>query len=186
MKSHILAMALMCASTWADAQEFSVLLPAKSSITFVSRQMGVPVNGKFGKFSARIAFDPDKTAANQAHVDIDMASIDAGSDDANGEVKGKEWFSIKEYPLAQFESSGFKALGGGRYEAAGKLTIRNVTRNVVIPFTARIEGGTAMLEGGLAISRQVFAIGSGAWADTSIVADEVQLRFRVVLGQPGK
>ena len=178
MKKLLMVISMLFGIAVAHAEEFSVLQPARSGVSFISKQMGVPVNGKFGRFNAQIAFDPNKTANGKARIDIDMASIDAGSEDANDEVKGKDWFNIKEFPTARFESTGIKNIGGGRYEASGKMTIKNVTRNVNAPFTVKVEGETALVEGGIQISRQQFGIGTGEWADESTVADAVQLHFK--------
>ena len=168
------------------AAEFNQIQAAKSSITFVSRQMGSPVEGKFGKFSASISFDPNNLAAGKAHIEIDMANIDAGSSDANDEVKGKDWFNIKQYPTARFDSTGIKAMADGRYEASGKMTIKGITRNVTVPFTAKLENNLATLDGGMTILRLQYGVGAGEWADPDTVADEVQLRFRFVLGTAKK
>lgn len=180
MKKLIVS-SLLAAALIAQAAEFNALQPAKSGISFVSKQMGVPVEGKFGRFSAQIAFDPDKPAGGRARIDIEMASIDAGSAEANEEVKGKDWFNIKAFPSASFESSALRAAGAGRFEAVGKLTIKNVSRNVTVPFSFKPAGDTAVVEGSIPISRKQFGIGTGEWADEETVADEVQLRFKFVV-----
>ncbi len=186
MKKYLIAALVLAGSLLAQAEEYNTIQAAKSGVAFVSKQMGVAVNGKFSKFNAQISFDAARLANSKARIDIDMASIDAGSEEANDEVKGKDWFDIKTYPTARFESTGIKALGGNRYEASGKLTIRNVTRNVTVPFTVRNEGDSTLLEGGLQILRQQFGIGTGEWADVSTVADEVQLRFKFTLAAAKK
>jgi len=167
------------------AAEFTVVQAEKSSISFVAKQMGVPSEGRFGKFSARIAFDPASPERGRAQIDVDLASINAGSAEANDEVKGKAWFNVREYPAATFVASSLKALGGNggiaRYEAAGKMTIKGRTRDVVAPFTAKIEGRGIVLDGSIPIQRLQYAIGEGAWADTATVADEVQVRFHFTL-----
>lgn len=178
----LMVTAVLSAALLVQAAEYTTLLPAKSGISFVSRQMGVPVDGKFARFSAQIAFDPEKPATGRARIDIDMGSIDAGSAEANEEVKGKDWFNIKAYPQASFESTGIRSAGAGRFEAAGKLTIKNVTRNVAVPFSFRKDGDTAIVEGTIPISRKQFGIGTGEWADEETVADEVQLRFKLNVG----
>jgi polyisoprenoid-binding protein YceI len=165
-------------ATGALAAEFNAVQPAGSAVTFVSRQMGVPVPGGFGKFSAQIAFDPAKPEAGKAQITVDLASIDAGSEEANDEVKGKTWFNIREYPTATFVSSGVRSLGGGRYEARGKMTIKGRSAEIVAPFTARPTGAALNVEGELPISRKQYGIGEGSWSDPSVVADEVQIRFR--------
>ncbi|MEK9953225.1 MAG: YceI family protein, partial [Curvibacter sp.] len=50
------------------------LLPAQSEIVFVSKQMGVPVEGRFKKFDAQIAFDPAKLAASKIAFTVDTGS----------------------------------------------------------------------------------------------------------------
>jgi len=164
-----------------SASEFSVVQPGKSSIVFVSKQMGVPSEGRFNKFAAQIAFDPARPELGRAQIDVDLASIDAGSSDANEEVKGKDWFNTREFPAAKFVASSLKSLGGGRYEAAGKMTIKGKTRDVVAPFSARVDGNAVVLDGSIPILRLQYGVGAGAWSDTATVADDVQVRFRLTL-----
>lgn len=165
----------------ASAATFSTPIANKSSVTFVSRQMGVAVNGGFGKFSSQISFDPVRPESGKARIDVMLASIDAGSGEANDEVKGKAWFNAKEYPVATFVSGSLKPLGGNRYQATGKLSIKGKSRDVVVPFTATPAGFTLVLDGAIPISRAAYGIGEGAWADPSVVADEVQVRFHFTL-----
>jgi polyisoprenoid-binding protein YceI len=155
---------------------------AKSQIAFTATQMNIPAEGKFGKFTANIVWDAAKPDTARADVVIDVASIDLGLDDVNHEVHGKDWFDVKANPQARFVSSGVKALGGGRFEAAGKLTIKGRTRDVVAPFAVKSDGAALVFEGVLPIKRLQFGIGEGSWSDTSTVADEVQIKFRIVAG----
>jgi polyisoprenoid-binding protein YceI len=164
----------------AQAAEFGVVQAGRSAVTFVSKQMGVPVDGKFARFTTRIAFDPAKPAAGSARIDIDLASIDTGSSEANDEVVGKQWFNAKAFPTASFASSGVKALGGDRYEVAGKLSIKGRSKDVVAPFTFRQEGANGIFDGSFTLHRLDYAIGEGPWADPSAVANEVQIKFHVV------
>jgi len=166
------------------AAEFNAVQPDKSAINFVARQMGVPVDGKFKKYAAQIAFDPAKPEAGKAQIEIDLASIDAGSAEANDEVKGKAWFNTREFPLAKFVAGSVKPLGGSRYEANGKMTIKGKTRDVVAPFSAKVDGGSLLIDGVIPILRLQYGIGDGLWADTATVADEVQVRFRFTLSAP--
>ena len=153
---------------------------AKSSVIAVSKQMGVPVEGKFKRFTAQISFDPAKPAEGKASVDIDIASFDLGDADFNRETAKKEWFDAARFPKATFVTSAIKPAGAGKFEATGKLTIKGITRDVVAPVSFRAEGGQQVFEGVLPIKRLAFNIGEGAWKDTSTVADDVQIRFRIV------
>ncbi len=154
--------------------------PAKSSVVAVSKQMGVPVEGNFRRFSAQLSFDPAKPAEGRASVEIDIASFDLGDADFNRETAKKEWFDAAKFPKATFVTSAIKPAGAGRFEAAGKLTIKGRTLEVVAPVSFRMEGGQQVFEGVLPIRRLAFDIGEGEWKDTSTVADEVQIKFRIV------
>lgn len=165
----------------ANAAEFSKLQPDKSKITFVSKQMNVPVEGVFGKFSANVRINPARAEKGMAQVDIDLASIDAGNAEANDEVKGKNWFDVAAYPRASFVASSVKSLGGGKYEAAGKLTIKGKSADLHAPFSLKEDRGMLNIDGVFAIKRLDFGIGSGLWSDTSVVADEVEIKFHLVL-----
>ena len=169
------AAALLCAG--AQAAEFNAVQADKSRITFVSKQMNVPIEGRFGKFAAQIGFDPARPEAGRAQIEIDLNSIDAGSDDANTEVKRKAWFDTQNFPSAKFVAGSVKALGGGRFEAVGKMTIKGRTLDLAAPFTFKQEAAAGRFDGSLTIKRLAFGIGEGPWSDTSTVADEVVVKF---------
>ena len=157
------------------------VIPAKSSIRFVTKQMNVPVEGAFKKFDATVAFDPAKPEATKAEFEVDLGSIDLGSDEGNTEAVRKAWLNVPAFPKARFVASSVKALGGGKYEAAGALTIKGTSQNVVAPFTLSEAGGMRTVEGQFTLKRLQFKIGEGPWADTDTVADEVLVRFKFAL-----
>lgn len=178
--SSCLALAAL-SSLAAPALAQQKLDAARSEIVFVSKQMGVPVEGRFKKFDANVAFDPAKPQAAQIAFKIDTASASFGSPDTDAEVPKAAWFNAAKFPQATFQSSAVKALGGGKFEAAGKLTIKGATQDVTVPFTLAQTGALSTATGAFALKRLTFKIGEGEWADTSMVADEVQVRFKLVL-----
>ncbi|MBI5901482.1 MAG: YceI family protein [Rhodocyclales bacterium] len=164
----------------AQAVEFKQFQAAKSSLSFVYKQMNVPVDGQFKNFRARIAFDPAKPTAAKAEFEIDLASIDAGSKDANDEVAGKAWFDTKQFPVAKFVASSVKPLGNNRYEVAGKMSIKGKTQDLATPVTVSQQGDGASFDGSLVLKRADYAIGDGVWADFGTVANEIQIKFHLV------
>lgn len=162
------------------AADFNHVETAKSSIQFSYKQMGVNMAGRFKKFTANLKFDPAKAAAATITLDVDLNSIDTGSAEGNGEVGGKLWFNTKAFPTATFTSTSIKALGGDKYEAQGKLTIKGRTQDVTAPTTVTIKGNTAEFDGAFTIKRTDFAIGEGIWADFSTVANDVPIKFHIV------
>ncbi|AWI80071.1 MAG: polyisoprenoid-binding protein [Betaproteobacteria bacterium HGW-Betaproteobacteria-13] len=180
LRNFATAAALSLATiTAASAAEFTAIDKAASRFTFQYTQMGVGMDGKFDRFAANIRFDPAHPEAGRAAFDIEVASIDTGSTEGNEEVKTRTWFNTAAHPLARFESTAFKALGDKRYEVAGKLTIKGQTRNVTAPFTFEAQGTAATVKGSLKLKRNDFAIGEGEWADTTIVANEIQINFQL-------
>jgi polyisoprenoid-binding protein YceI len=170
----------LAAAAGAFAATAQTVDAAKSRISFVSRQMNVPVEGKFGRFEAQLAWDTARPESSRARLEVDLASIDTGLAEADEEVRTKGWFDVKNHPKAVFVSSGVRPLGGGRYEVSGKMTIKGQTRDVAAPFVVKEQGGATVFEGEFPLRRLQFGIGEGQWADTSVVANEVQVRFRIV------
>jgi len=163
----------------AHAVEYHTVLPKQSTIHFEFRQMGVPVKGGFKRFNTQMAFDPAKPEAARAQVEIDLASIDAGSPEADDESAGKLWFNRSVYPKATFVSSQVRALGNNRYEMRGTLTLKGRSREMTVPVTYAPGKNAATFDGGFVLKRLDFGIGEGVWADVSTVANEVQVRFRI-------
>jgi polyisoprenoid-binding protein YceI len=157
--------------------------PAKSSVSAVFKQMNVPVESKFKKFSAQIDYDAAKPEAARASVEIETASLDLGDPDFNNEVAKKEWFNSAQFPKATFVSSTIKPAGPGKLTVNGKLTIKGKTADVSFPLALKAEGGKQVFEGALPIKRLAYSVGEGEWKDTSMVADEVVIKFRVTAGQ---
>ena len=157
--------------------------PAKSSVAAVFKQMNVPVEAKFTKFSAQIDYDPARLEASKAVVEIDTASLDIGDPEYNKEIAKKEWFNAAQFPKARFVSSSIKSAGAGKLSVSGKLDIKGKSVDVMFPLTVKAEGGKQVFEGALPIKRLAFNIGEGEWKDTSMVADEVVIKFRVTAAQ---
>ena len=165
----------------AHAQAPQKIVPAKSFIRFVTKQMNVPVEGQFKKFDATVAFDPAKPEATKADFEVDLGSIDLGNDEGETEAKGKAWLNIAAFPKAKFTATSVKALGGGKFEASGPLAIKGTSRDVVAPFTLADAAGMRTVEGQFPLKRLQYKIGEGVWSDTETVADEILVRFRFVL-----
>lgn len=157
------------------------VLPAQSRIAFVSKQMGVPVEGAFGRFDAQIAFDPRKPEGGTVALQIDMASASLGVPQSDAELPKAPWFDTAKFPKAVFQSSAIRALGGGRFEVAGTLTLKGHAQPLVVPVAITQSGDTSLATGAFALQRIAFRIGDGEWTDTSIVANEVQVHFKLAL-----
>ncbi|MDE2258824.1 MAG: YceI family protein [Betaproteobacteria bacterium] len=157
------------------------IIPDTSSLIFVGKQMGAPVEGRFKHFDVDITFKPTNLAQSHAKIEVDLASIDLASDESETEIKRKSWFNVAVFPKAVFESTAFHALGGDRYEVAGRLSIKGITRDMTVPLQFRTVAGIRVAEGSVVIRRSDFRIGEGVWADPESVAEEVQVRYKMAL-----
>ena len=158
---------------------------AHSSVSAVFKQMDVPVESNFKRFSAQIDYDAAHPEKATARVDIDTASFDMGQADYNKEIAKKEWFNSAQFPKASFVSSSIKPAGAGKLNVTGKLTsaVLPLMDSLPVTFSLKPEGGKQVFEGQLPIKRLAFNVGEGEWHDTSMVADEVVIKFRVAAGQ---
>lgn len=153
--------------------------PAASSVAAQFKQMNVPVDAPFKRFTAQIDYDAAKPDTAKAVVDIETASLDVGEAEMNKEVAKKEWFNSAQFPKATFVSSAIKQTAPGKLAVTGKLTIKGKATDVNFPLTVTATGGKYVFVGQLPIKRLAFNIGEGEWKDTGMVADDVIIKFRV-------
>lgn len=162
----------------AEAATYQAIVPEKSSITFSYRQMGVAMDGRFRKFAAQVNLSTDKPEKARGSIDIDLASIDTGSGEADQEVVGKAWFHVAAHPKANYVLQALKPVGAQQYEAIGQLTIKGQTREVRAPLKLTPQG---VLTGSFVLRRGDFGIGEGMWAKFDVVANEITVNFNLNL-----
>ena len=109
------------------------MLVDKSEIRFVSKQMGVNIEGRFRKWKANVDLRPRDPQMSRADLEIDLASIDLASEEAEAEVQRAGWFDTGKFPVARFQSTAMKDLGSDKYEVVGKLTLKGTAKEMTIP-----------------------------------------------------
>ena len=160
------------------AATYQAIVPEKSAITFSFKQMGVAMEGKFRKFSAQLNLDTVKVDKATGRIEIDLASIDSGSAEADQEVVGKSWLHVAAHPKASFVLKQFKTTGPSQYEATGQVSIKGQTRDLTAPIRLSPHG---QLSGSFVIKRADFGIGEGMWAKFDVVANEITVFFNLKL-----
>lgn len=181
MKLYLSIASLAVAAAFAAPVCAQQVVAAQSEIAFTSKQMGVPVDGRFKKFDAQVAFDPKKPEAAKIGFTIELASVALGVAETEAEIAKPDWFDTKKFPQASFQSAAVKPLGAGKFEVAGKLTIKGASQNVVVPVALAQSGAATTATGAFTIKRLAFKIGDGDWKDTSMVADDVLVKFKLAL-----
>lgn len=154
---------------------------AQSVVKATFKQFNVPVTGAFKKMAGDVQFNPAEPAATKANLSVETASFDLGDPEYNKEVAGKDWFDSKAHPKATFVITGISG-AGKNLQAVGDLTIRGIKKPVKFPVGIQTAGGKHTFTGKATIKRLDYKVGAdGEWGDTSLVADEVLIDFKLVV-----
>jgi polyisoprenoid-binding protein YceI len=158
--------------------------PAHSQLTFHPRLAGGEFAGRFERFDATIRFDPADLAHSSLRVVVDLLGARTGDADRDAALQDSDFFQTTRWPRGTFVSTWIKSLGNGRFEAAGKLTLRDVTRDVRVQFRfdpAAPSGGSARMTGSSTLRRLEFGVGQGDWRSTEWLDDAVRVEFDLLL-----
>jgi len=170
----LLALALLCAP--ACAADY-VQAPG-SSLVFAGKYQGEAFTGRFPGFATTFRFDPVRLAASKLVVTIPLATAVTSNTDYDGELRGPSFFDAATFPRASYTATKFRALGGNRYAADGALTLRGVSRPVMLEFTWT-PGAVPVFSGKATGRRLAFGVGGGDWADTALIPDAITISTRV-------
>jgi polyisoprenoid-binding protein YceI len=159
--------------------------PAKSSLSFAFTQAGAQNKGRFAKFEVSLALDPAQARGGRLDVTVQVSSLDTGDKDRDATLRSADLFDPVKYPQARFSSMAITRVDASHFQAAGKLTIRNVTRDLTVPFsfTTTSEAGHAVasMAGQVVIKRLDFGVGQGEWKSTDGVGNDVTVSFALRL-----
>ena len=183
VKVSVLALTLALGVGLALAAAQWKMQPRESKLVFVGTQAGAQFEGAFEKFTADIRFDPADLPGSRFDVRIDMASVNSRDGERDDIIKGSDLFDVKRWPAGHYVAEKFTDKGAGKFSATGRLTLRDVTRDVPIEFTFANKDGNAWLTGSATLKRLDFGVGQGEWKDTESVGNEVKIRFELKLAQ---
>lgn len=151
-----------------------------STLGFRGSLQGEAFDGRFARFTPRIRFDPAHPELARFDVAIDLASANTDNEERDGMLRGPEFFATQRQPQARFVATRVRALGNGRFAADGTLSLRGVSKPVTLAFRWT-PGPRPVLDGQASLKRLDFGVGSGEWADTTDLADAVQVTTHLVL-----
>lgn len=164
----------MLAALFLNAQEY---VPADngSTVKFRIKNFGLAVTGTFTGLEGGIVFNAANLASSSFTVSVDAASIETGINLRNNHLRGEDYFDVKKYPRISFTSSGVSSAGqAGIFYLSGKLTIRNVTKEISFPFTASVIENGYLFDGSFRINRRDFKVGG-----SNTIADSVSITLHV-------
>lgn len=135
MKKQLLAAVLVAAmSPLANAADYIVdYKGAHASINFKIQHLGYSwLTGRFNKFDGTFSYDENKVADSKIVVNIDPASIDSNHAERDKHLRADDVLDVETYKTAKFVSTKIEDLGNNKLKVTGDLTLRGVTKSVVI------------------------------------------------------
>ncbi len=169
---------LLAASFSAHAADWTT--QPGSTLGFTASYDGEAFQGAFTKFTPQIRFDPKNPATGLFDVRIALTSADTKNGERDDTLRGAEFFNIAKFAEARYVANKFRALGGNKFAADGNLTLNGVTKPVTLSFTWSA-GAKTMLDGTAALKRLDFQVGTGDWADTGVLPNDVTVKTHLVL-----
>lgn len=134
---------------------------AASRVSFETDYFGAPTQAAFENWTAEITFDFERPEAGRVVAEFDAAAIETDNQDFKGNVVSADGFDVRNHPIARFETTAIRSLGGDAYEADAVITINDVSVEATLPFTlTRTETGRAIAHGQLVLDRLAFGLGA--------------------------
>jgi polyisoprenoid-binding protein YceI len=158
-----------------------------SEVTFQVRHLLTKVRGRFSDFEGSIDFDAERPEASTVRLAIQAGSIDTNQADRDVHLRSADFFAADQFPTLTFESTGIAAAGDGTFQVAGNLSIRGVSKTVVLPVThlgsAKDPWGNEKLafETETTINRKDYGLNWNAALEAGgfLVGDEVRISVSV-------
>ncbi len=107
--------------------------PAHSEAAFQVRHLITRVRGRFAEFDGAISFAPDAPADSSVTFTIQTRSIDTSQAQRDEHLRSTDFFDVEKFPVLTFKSTAVAARGNDAFDVTGELTIRDVTRTIVLP-----------------------------------------------------
>ena len=158
-----------------------VQAPSGSSLVFVFTQAGAASKGSFKQFTTDLVYDEKSPATGSLDVKVQIGTIDTQDRERNELVVGADLFDAKKFPTAQYTAKSLTPNASGGVDAAGKLTLRGVTRDLRLPLKIVKTAAGLELSGEAVIKRLDYGVGQGEWKSTEDVADDVKVQYTVAL-----
>lgn len=163
--------------------------PVHSNISFEVSHFFTPVQGNFKEYDSQIFFSPDNLKESSVNIDIQVSSINTDNDRRDGHLQSPDFFNAEKYPSISFKSDKITSEGDNKFIAHGKLTIKDVTKDVKLPFTLlgvqdhpqKENTKIAGMKIDHTIDRTAYDVGTGNWAATTVVGDEVDISIALEL-----
>ncbi|MEJ1972256.1 MAG: YceI family protein [Lacunisphaera sp.] len=163
-----------------------------SSVGFTIRHLVSNFSSSFTKVSGTIAYDPAAVEKSSVEATIAIDSVATANEKRDAHIKSPDFFDAAKFPTATFKSKSWKKTGENTFDVTGDLTIKDVTKEVVLKTTLIGTGpgmGGATLTGWsatTAIKKSDFGLAGPAML-SAVLGDDVAIAISVEAGhKPAK
>lgn len=192
MKIHsrllpLVTLALASVTAASAAVETYKIDPVHSSVAFSIRHFVSKVPGKFTRFAGQITVDRGNLEQSSAEATIEIASVDTGNQKRDDHLRTADFFDAAQFPTMQFKSTSWKKTGENTFDVTGDLTLKDVTKPVVLKVTSLGFGpgmGGTQLSGWEAtttINKKEFNVKDPAMLDAAL-GDDVTITINIEAG----
>lgn len=179
----VLALVSAAVAAPASAQSTHVIDKAHSEINFVADSRLLSAHGFFGAWDAEIRLDPEKLAASQVTITIDARSINTRVDMRDNHLRSADFFAVDQHPTITFRTTSVSPTSASKLDIEGDLTIRGVTRRVVVPASMVFyEKGAGRFRGQFTVNRKDFGVSYNSAVNP--IDDEVQVQWDFSIKAP--
>ena len=173
----------LCLNTAQAAPSEWEIDPVHSAVYFDVRHTYATVRGQFDDFSGKFIFDPENIAASECNIEVKVNSINTNIRRRDDHLRSSEFFAVQEYPLMTFKTEKIRRVEGNRFELEGKLTVKDVTKKVAIPFTyygikenpLTPKQLVAGFEAKFTIDRFDYHVGQGKFYEMGVIGKDVDV-----------
>lgn len=146
-------------------------------VKFSIKNAGLTVNGSFSGFSGDVLFSRESLAKSKITASVASATIKTGIEARDKHLKKEEYFDAAAFPLITMQSKFFAKAEDGTYRGYFKLTLKGITKDIMIPFKFEEKGQMAFIEGSIKLNRLDYKIGKSSL----ILSDEVIIDIKLKL-----
>ncbi len=164
--------------------------PSHSEINFSVRHMMISnVRGRFERFSGQVDFNEENPAASRLEVEIEAASINTKEEKRDAHLRSADFFDVENHPTITFKSRRIQVLDDARGRIIGDLTIRGVSREVVlaVEYNGKVKSPFGFYSAGFtastSINRKDWDLTWNVALETGgvLVGDEIKINIEVEL-----
>jgi len=158
---------------------------AHSGVNFSITHFFTPVNGRFENYKGTFLFDANNLTESKVDFTIQVASVNTQNAKRDKHLQSGDFFNAESFPDIRFVSTKIVKKGKNKYLAHGKLTIKDVTKDIALPFTVLGTTDHPMMKGTkvmsikaeTTINRNHYGVGTGDWAATMVVGSDVNIEI---------